>query len=527
MNTDRNEERTRQARDFSRNDLDKVKSARRATQVNLGLLFNDMRGTLNWAVEHWLRCRGDATGGAWDDQEARFLRGAPTDLRDDYLSVAGGVARLAGALLDQLDAPGVQMIVLAALSLAPWREALDDWIVDVEQLIGRLLNPDVVPAQPGTKRIARGVLRGRLDGLTPCLLLAQAGGGWGRWRRCAETPGLFDFGEADAEHQSVACHHGLILPLTLCRDPELQRRLAGFAELIQATAASILPADAFGRRLALQAWLDREGLGFLHLADKEPCHRWVRFILSREVFGRLLGRFDYVTAMLDGADQPSRTLDQAPFRWTSQGDFLDWCLVRESDQPIMPFSLYLAADVSGCPDPFASCRERKRLVRPPAYWASWTQPVSCIDAAPVTVRFIQEVADYGWIELELGLGDQKLLITLSDVYDPFPALLEWLLVVAEGDLPIAVDIDEEGSEARLLAHRLDEHRLLVAVLDRYGEAERGAAVVDRGAFLEAFREELRRFLRHDLDTERWGSAGDDEEPEDAYRKRLLEHPFIA
>lgn len=526
MSTESDAEWTDRARAFSKNHLGNIKATLGGTHINLGLLFGDMRDTLHWAVEHWLRRRGDTAGGSWTDQEARFLRNAPPDQRDDYLELAGGVTRLADNLLDQLDAPGIRMIAIAAPSLAPWRETLAGWIADAETLVGRLLDPEPLVGQPGSKRICRGALRGRLDGLMPSLLLVRAGGGFGRWLRGGETPGLFDLGAADAKSQYVSVHKGLILPLALCRDPELQCKLADFAEMLRAPAGRGRTADAFGRRLALQSWLDREGLGFLHLADKEFCQCWTRFILTRAVFARLLSRFDFVTALLDGAGQPCRILEQAPFRWTSQGDFLDWCLTLDTDRPIIPFHLYFAGEAMGCTDPFASSREKKQLVRPLSYWASCTRPGPDAICVPVSVRFNQEESDYGWIDFEIGLGQQRALLTLSDVYDPFPTLLEWLDAVSEGDLPIAIDIDEEGPVVRLLAHRLDERRLLVAVLDRYPEAERAAAVVDRDAFLEACRVELRRFLGHHLNTDRWGRDWDDDEPS-TYRESLLGHPFIA
>ena len=92
-----------------------------------------------------------------------------------------------------------------------------------------------------------------------------------------------------------------------------------------------------------------------------------------------------------------------------------------------------------------------------------------------------------------------------------------------GDLPIAAAVDEQGSEAWLIAHEFDEHRVLVAVLDRYERTERVSAVVDRTDFIEVFQAEMLRFLSSELDTERWNTR---EEDDSKYINRLLAHPFF-
>ncbi|MBF0247213.1 MAG: hypothetical protein HQL36_03950 [Alphaproteobacteria bacterium] len=516
----------RQAETFARNDLAKVRSALKARQVHLGLLFNDMRGALNWAVEHWLRRNGEVPGPSWHDQEARFLGIAPPDIRDEYLRVAGSITGLANDLIGQV-APGVEDIAIAAPSLAPWRDKAGQWIAVAESLIARLTDPDAALSIPrGAKRIGRGALRGDLDGLMPCLVLARIGGNVQRWAEGGDTPGLFDFGEGGYESPGALIHKGLLLPLAFCRDPDLKFKLHACSDQIRARRTAGRR-DAAGHRQELQVWLDREGLDFLRLADKAPVGAWTRFALDREVFSRLLQTFDYVTALLDGPGQPTRVLERAPFCWTSQGGLLDWCMGgEEPEHPLVPFHLYLAAEVEGMGPSLLESGDRKWLVRPDAYWEPFTRPAPDTDAAGVVIRLNQEEMDYGWVDLEIGLGDQTAVVTLSDVYDPFPSLLDWLLAVAEDDLPLAIDIDEEGSEACLVAHAFEEDRLLVAVLDRWQETSRAAAVVSRNDVLDAFRAELARFLRHGLRPDRWRGLEDDDDKGAPYVERLLAHPFL-
>lgn len=516
----------RQTETFARSDLDKVRSALKARQVHMGLLFNDMRAALNWSVEHWLLRNGETPGPSWHDQEARFLGIAPPDLRDEYLRVAGRIAVLANDLSDQV-MPGVDDIAIAAPSLASWRDKAGQWVMAAESLIARITDPVRGLSIPrGAKRIGRGALRGDLAGLMPCLVLARTGGNVQRWPKGGDTPGLFSFGESGYESSKALICNGLLLPFALCRDPDLKTKLHAFSARLRARPNAGRP-DAARYRQELQAWLNREGLEFFRPADMARVDAWARLTLDRDVFSRLSQAFDYVTVLLDGPGQPTKVLERAPFCWTSQGDLLDWCMGAEEPKYLQaPFHLYLAAEVEGIRPSLLESGDRKWLVRPDAYWEPFTRPTPGKDTVGVVIRLKQEKTDYGWVDLEIGLGDRTAIVILSDVYDPFPSLLNWLLATAEDDLPLAIDIDEESSKARLVAHALEEDRLLVAVLDCWEETSRAAAVVSRNDFLDAFRAELARFLSHGLSPERWQVLEEDDEKGTPYVERLLAHPFL-
>ena len=129
--------------------------------------------------------------------------------------------------------------------------------------------------------------------------------------------------------------------------------------------------------------------------------------------------------------------------------------------------------------------------------------------------------------LRITLGEQDIKIFLSDVYDPFPSLLEWLQAILVNDLPIGFEIDEEGTEKLLLAHAFDADRLLFAVVDKWDRTEYGAAVVDCGAFLAVFHKELNDFLRdpNRFDKEGWNPT--DLDGIESYWTDLLAHAFLS
>lgn len=523
MNADHGAKRWEQSRTFALGSLDNVGSMLRGRRLVLGLLFKDMRSALHWAVECWLLRQGGRIAVGWPDQEVDFLRIAPADLQDAYLRLGGDVTRLAQDLFDRLGTDNVDELDGSAVSLAPWTETATEWTRNATLFVSRLVDEQPPRPTSAVRRIEAGALQGRLDEVLPCLLLAQIGGNVNRWRHAGLRAGLFDLGEGRADGAGNMVRKGVLMPLALCRDPELRGKLLAFATLLRSPMSGTPTRRAADRRRMLQDWLDREGLGSLRLADREPVQGWTRFVVNPAVYADVLGRCNYVTAMADERGQTSRVLDHAPFAWTSHGAMLDWGLGDDPSMPVSPFHLYLATDIGGLSDPFDRYRDRRWQFRPVSYWHPFTCPAESAPTSPVSVRLTQGETDYGWIDLDLGLGEGTARITLSDVYDPLPALLDWLKAVEDGDLPLGVTVDEEGSEAWLIAHAFDEDRLLVTVLDRWEQTERASAVVDRMAFLRAVREEFMRFLKSELCMDRWRTLEDDD---DGYLSMLLAHPFI-
>ena len=84
----------------------------------------------------------------------------------------------------------------------------------------------------------------------------------------------------------------------------------------------------------------------------------------------------------------------------------------------------------------------------------------------------------------------------EDGQHQLPALLEWLQTISKGDLPIAIELDDEGHVTIMIAHAFGPARLFVRVIEPWDEEMKAvAAVVDRDSFLDAFRSGLERFLR--------------------------------
>jgi hypothetical protein len=380
-----------------------------------------------------------------------------------------------------------------------------------------------------TKRIKRSVLDGDLRAISPCLLLARSGARFHASSKSSRPRGLFEFATLNSSCSGLLVHSGLILPLSCCRDLTLQEHLhtfAGFLALpIMAQTSGknglCMPPDARSRRRALQQWLDDAGLGLLRLLDKEPLHCWTKLALTPAVFQQVLSLFDYVSALEFAQDKAARIVDRTSFDWASHCELLEWCRSGDDeDDPLYPFGLYLATEVSIFGTAVRTHWECKPLFRPDEYWVDFSVPKTNQPTAPVEVH----------LELDrwrLRLGERTAEVSLPDLNYPLSTLLEWLQRLATGDLPIGFDVDDEGDEVRILAHGFGGKRLLVAILDLWKDAEPVIGVVDTDAFLAAFRRELNDLLRNRFDIKIWSrlySLNDHEQK--AYHDLLLRHPFL-
>ena len=495
-------------------------------RIHLGFLYRDMQSALHCAVECWM---GESAGLGWQDQEARFLRIAPDELRERYLDVAGRTTRLMTELQEQLGDDDVEQVDITAPSLADWRERALRWHSEAAELVG-----DVTGCTRNVKRIERGALRGAPNSLTPCFLLARGGARDGRWHRAGVQAGIFHFGERYFDSRSsrphVWLHHGIVLPLSLCCNAPLREKLMEFAQLVvhpmsdDSALGKLVTASQ--RRTDLQAWLNQRDLGCLRLLDRGPVGSWIRLELASETFRKVLSYCEYVTAVSDKADTSTRILEHAPFKFESHGELLEWVdLDTRSHHAIQPFALYLANDLSRVPDMFSGTRQRKTTFRPSEYAMRFSIPDGAAISADVGIHF--EVDDFGWVILRMTLGEQDIEVDFSHVYDPFPSLLEWLQAILVGDLPIGFEIDEEGTERLLIAHAFDNGRLLFAVLDKWDRTEFGAAIVDREALLAAFHKELNDFLRDPgrFNTDDWEAT--DILGRESYWADLLGHSFLS
>jgi len=376
-----------------------------------------------------------------------------------------------------------------------------------------------------------GQLLGRLDEMLPCLYIAQYGASGRSMRtRITDTArGLFAVGaRTGGDRPGVATRVGLLLPLSLCCDEEARAALLEIPALINGTTGATMS----DKRRAVQARLDRAFGGDLRVADKESLDGFFALTPSASLFQRLHDSFDYVTEVVDNPAGVVRVAGTEHFRWRSYGELMEWYHgLHGSDRfgawsALTPF--FVCGNTGALPSYNTKRWARAGLSRPAEEPAKWFVLRPGLLDAQLGVRF--EMEEYGWAKLHLSLDDATVTIHLSDVFDPFPELFVWGREIGEGDLPVEMEIDEEGQEAVLTVLRTDvPQRVLLRVTRKYENTTLLEGIVSRVTLAAALKDELIRFFTTEFDPQHW-DVGRDPEPEGDYiqvKDLALSDPWLA
>ena len=376
-----------------------------------------------------------------------------------------------------------------------------------------------------------GQLLGRLDEMLPCLYIAQFGAS-GRAMRLRTTDtarGLFAVGaRTGGDRPGVAPRVGLLLPLSLCRDDSVLAALLEIPALIDGTTGATIS----NKRRAVQARLDDAFGGDLRIADKESLDGFFALTPGAGLFQRLHDSFDYVTEVVDNPAGLVRVAGTEHFRWRSYGELMEWYHGLHGSDRFGAWSALTPFFVCGNTGALHSYNTqrwaRAGLSRPAEEPAKWFVLRPGLLDAQLGVRF--EMEEYGWAKLHLSLDDATATIHLSNVFDPFPELLAWGREIGEGDLPVEMEIDEEGQEAVLTVLRTDDpQRVLLRVTRKYENTILLEGIVSRATLAAALKDELIRFFTTEFDPQHW-DMGRDPEPDDDYiqvRDAMLNDPWLA
>ena len=373
-----------------------------------------------------------------------------------------------------------------------------------------------------------GQLLGNLQELLPCLYIAHCGASARelRERETPDAPGLFAVGaRTGGDHPGIATRVGLILPLHLCRNEKAR----GVLEEIPALIDNQLTTMSDKRRSA-QAKLNEAFGGDLTIADKESLDGFFALTPRPGLFQRLCESFDYVTAVLDNPAGLVRVRSTARFSWGSYGELMEWFHnLRGSDRysnwsRLTPF---LVSSNTGALLHYITDRwAREGLHRPVEEPSKWFVIRPGLPDAQVGIGL--EMREYGWARLHLTVGGATAAIHLSEVFDPFEDLVAWGRELEEGDLPIQMEIDEEGEEAVLTALRTeDPERVLLRVARKYSDEILLEGIVARSVLASTLKSELRRFFATEFDPHHWDLRGEDSDDEVRVKERMLNHAWLA
>jgi hypothetical protein len=145
----------------------------------------------------------------------------------------------------------------------------------------------------------------------------------------------------------------------------------------------------------------------------------------------------------------------------------------------------------------------------------------------VTLSFSYPSA--GWIQFAVlcTAHVQSVVVDFSNVFDPFPQLVNWLTVIANGDLPTEFEVDEEGVWKIFRAVPVNQDEFVFEILDAYWNKEISEeqpiylyARLSKKQFLSEFLKRWDDFLENQYDPAQW------ENEEEASQLRKLDFSRI-
>ena len=272
--------------------------------------------------------------------------------------------------------------------------------------------------------------------------------------------------------------------------------------------------------------------GDLTIADKECLDGFFALKPGPGFFERLRESFDYVTAVLDNPAGRVNIQSTARFAWRSYGELMEWFhSLRGTDRfgswsPLIPF--FVSGNTGALLHYSIDRWARAGLHRPVEEPSKWFVIRPGLPDAPIGIRV--QMGEYGWAYLHLTVGDAAAAIHLSEVFDPFEDLVAWGRELEEGDLPIQMEIDEEGVVTVLTALSTeDPERVLLRVIRRFSDEVFLEAIVARTVLAATLKSELRRFFATEFDPQHWDLRGDDSDDDDKFqvKERMLNHAWLA
>jgi hypothetical protein len=250
------------------------------------------------------------------------------------------------------------------------------------------------------------------------------------------------------------------------------------------------------------------------------------------LFRRLHESFDYVTGVLDNPAGTVRVTNATRFPWSTYGELMEWYHgLRGSDRFgawSAPTPFFVSGNTGALHSYSTERWARAGLHTPFEEPSKWFVIRPGLPDGEIGIRL--EMEEHGWAKLHLTLDAATATIHLSEVFDPFDEIVAWGREIDEGDLPVQMEIDEEGQESVLTVLRTETpERVLLRVTRKYSDEVLLEGIVARAALASALKSELRRFFMTEFDPQHWDLRGDFD-PEDDYvqvKDRVLNHAWLA
>ena len=356
--------------------------------------------------------------------------------------------------------------------------------------------PHRPPPSPKRRMIETGRFAGDLGAIGPFILLGRFGDDLLRQPR-PERAGQFTISVRGLFSSEAQSFSGLIFPLALCTNATAQREAARIL--------SAMPAP--GPNAPTEADCERIRQAFAHVDTRLRPHGTLHTpgVLELKVdtyFSNYLAcGFRYIRQAYDQPGQPVSIRETWPYIWWRLEEFMLWAN-GDAQAWVVPRA-FLVRDGVGELGRWSWFREPyTRLFRPRLRLARWLAPRA--DAPRSTLTVTVNSGEHGWGELHIADERQSAVVVLSNVSEPVADLLAWARLVDAGDLPLTVEVDEEGSAGVLTAQPVGTDDLvLFTVEDDSTGVVRFEALVARTHLARSVRDAFLRSLTDPAQKQGW------------------------
>ncbi len=346
------------------------------------------------------------------------------------------------------------------------------------------------------KMVENGYLTGKFEKILPFFMLGQTerGSRYSEQKGNLKTTGAYNI-VFNRKYVDTAYVRGYIFPIILCSNEEMKDY---FLKLQRVVKKNKKRKDF---TTIIDNHLKENGFGYLKLSLYSDKDGYISFKINGDIYSKLLSKgFSQLTKVLDGAGKAIEILESKRFQHEKYTDFLEGIYNEENllKRTIEPFRLiYVFENLT-----------IGQYVNPEDYRLTpFTMAIKNLQNTfnikdNVTLIDIQNISitnkKYGWIDINIDVGNSKYVLHCSDAFDPFLDIYNWLMLIKMDNRNCSVYVDEEGHTKTIEAYPFDD-RLYLVFYDKSNKTIFAEAVVDRDKFIDNFLNVLKTFVLHQFE----------------------------
>lgn len=316
---------------------------------------------------------------------------------------------------------------------------------------------------------------------------------------------------------------GCMMPVSSIENDSLRQKLLDAISYLKT-----LSLKNYARsRKKFQSYLDNHGLGMIQIDSASNLPGWISLTMSPAFFEGILPHLKYVTALEVDDNGIAHINEVNPVVWKNPADIAMWLFGWDfiGNHTCASFELFLILDDIIYSDAHPYHRRNYELNYLGSNLSEFFMLQNSIHLSTLQV-WISET-EHGWADMQLTIDGNIYPIICSNAFDPLEALLGIARCADLGDLPVSLNIDEEGTDKRIEIYQTDKDDKVYFVLLNPNKSKDPLivqAIFDKSHFVETFKTAFRDFFENRYDASQWEWWDNDEPP--TMKDRVLNDPWM-